>query len=158
MTSADVQQWAIRRGKEIISKGCDGLWIDNLDVYEEYLSDAAYNGITKILQALYACGYIMVNGGIAYMTKAMKAGLNVANGITQEEVFSRITDYSGSGEFGKQESRQSIEYQKYITLAISKSADAFLLEYTTDESVIKTITDYCKAAGAGYYISSDVNL
>ena len=158
VTSADVQQWAIRHGKEIISKGCDGLWIDNLDVYEEYLSDAAYNGITKILQALYACGYIMVNGGIAYMTKAMKAGLNVANGITQEEVFSRITDYSGSGEFGKQESRQSIEYQKYITLAISKSADAFLLEYTTDESVIKTITDYCKAAGAGYYISSDVNL
>ena len=158
VTSADVQQWAIKRGKEIISKGCDGLWIDNLDVYEEYPSDNAYKGITRILQSLYACGYIMVNGGIAYMTKAMKAGLNVANGITQEEVFSRITDYSGAGEFGKQESKQSIEYQKYIALAISKSLDAFLLEYTTDSTVVKTITNYCKAEGAGYYISSDVNL
>ena len=92
------------------------------------------------------------------MTKAMKAGLNVANGITQEEVFSRITDYSGTGEFGKQESKQSIEYQKYIALAISKSVDAFLLEYTTDSTVVKTITDYCKAAGAGYYISETVDL
>lgn len=158
VTSPDVQQWAIKRGKEIIAQGCDGLWIDNLDVYEEYPSETAYKGITKILQSLYAFGYIMVNGGIAYMTKAMKAGLKVANGITQEEVFSMITDYSGTGEFGKQESKQSIEYQKYIALAISKSVDAFLLEYTEDETVIKTIKDYCKATGAVCYISSNVNL
>lgn len=88
---------------------------------------------------------------------ALKAGIKVANGITQEEVFSKITDY-GKGEFGKQESKQSIEYQKYIALAISKLDNAFLLEYTTDSTVIKTITDYCKATGAGYYISSDINL
>lgn len=158
VTSADVQQWAIRQGKKIIEKGCDGLWIDNLDVYEEYPSENAYKGITKILQSLYASGYIMVNGGIAYMMKAMQEGLKVANGITQEEVFSRITDYDSPGDFGTQTAKQSAEYQKYIALALSRYMDAFLLEYTRDAAVKKKILDYCKASGVGYYISEDVDL
>jgi len=153
-----VQDWAIDRGKEILAQGCDGLWIDNLDVYEEYPSDNAYKGITRILQALYARGYVMVNGGIAYMTKAMQAGLNVANGVTQEEVFSRIVDYNPPGKFGTQTAEQSGKYQKYIALALNRYMDAFLLEYTRDAAVKKKIQDYCKASGAGYYIADDVNL
>lgn len=154
----DVQKWAISQGKKIIGKGCDGLWIDNLDVYEEYPSEAAYKGITSILQGLYSYGYIMINGGIKYVTKAITSGLTITNGITQEEVFSKITDYSGKGKFGRQTSSQSTEYQKYIALAISKRIDAFLLEYTEDESLKKKIRTFCAASGAGYYISSDVDL
>ena len=98
------------------------------------------------------------NGGIKYVTKAITSGQTIANGITQEEVFSKITDYSGKGEFGRQTSSQSTEYQKYIALAISKRIDAFLLEYTEDENLKKKIKTFCAASGAGYYISSDVDL
>lgn len=153
-----VQDWAVKRGKEIIKRGCDGLWIDNLDVYEEYPSDSAYKGITSILQALYPLGYIMINGGIEYVYKAIKNNVRIAHGVTQEEVFSRITDYDPPGKFAAQKGAQSVEYQKYISKVLGAGMDAFLLEYTSDKSVIKTITDYCNASGAGFYISADVDL
>lgn len=154
----EVQKWAVARGKEIIAAGCDGLWIDNLDVYEEYTSDAAYKGITTILQELYTLGYVMVNGGIKYMTMAMAANVQVADAVTQEEVFTRITDYKEPGVFAAQTSAQSAEYQKYIAKVLNKKMSAFLLEYTTDDKLIKKIKDYCAASGAGYYISGNVNL
>lgn len=154
----EVQKWAVARGKEIITAGCDGLWIDNLDVYEEYTSDAAYKGITTILQELYTLGYVMVNGGIKYMTRAMSANVQVADAVTQEEVFTRITDYKEPGIFAAQTSAQSAEYQKYIAKVLNKKMSAFLLEYTTDDKLIKKIKDYCAASGAGYYISGNVNL
>lgn len=153
-----VQKWAIAKGKEIIGKGFDGLWIDNLDVCEEYPSDAAYKGITKVLQALYSLGYIMVNGGLEYITKAIKQGDKVAHGVTQEEVFSRITNYSGKGTFGTQTATQSATYQKYVATVLASGMDAFLLEYTRDAALKTKITTYCEASGAGYYIADDVNL
>lgn len=158
MTQEAVQQWAVSRGKEIIKAGCEGLWVDNVDVYEEYPSEAAYKGITAILQELNRLGYVMINGGIKYVTKAMAANLQIADAITQEEVFTRITDHEEPGKFAAQTTPQSVEYQTYIAKVISKKMGAFLLEYTKDEKLIKKIKDYCAASGAGYYISSNVNL
>jgi len=153
-----VQDWMIKRGKEILSMGFDGLWIDNLDVYEEYPSANAYNGITRILSALYPHGYIMINGGMEYMLRAISQKARVAHGVTQEEVFSLITDYSGSGEFGAQIASESFEYQKYISKAMGAGMEAYLLEYTRDSKLKQKIIDYCAASGAGYYISEDVDL
>lgn len=153
-----VQEWAVKRGKEILARGCDGLWIDNLDVYEEYPSEAAYKGITAILQALYPLGYIMINGGIEYVSAAIKQNARIAHGVTQEEVFTRITDYGGSGKFGTQNAAQSLTYQKYLAKVQSAGMDAFFLEYTRDEGLKDKIIEYCSSSGAGCCISEDVNL
>jgi hypothetical protein len=153
-----VQEWAINQGMTFLNAGYDGLWIDNLDVYEEYPSDNAYKGITRILSALYPHGYIMINGGIEYVSKAIAEHARIAHGVTQEEVFSLITDYSGPGEFGAQIASESLEYQKYIAKALGAGMEAYLLEYTKDASLKKKIIDYCTASGAGYYISEDVDL
>lgn len=153
-----VQDWAINQGMRFLNAGYDGLWIDNLDMYEEYPSDAAYNGITRILQALYPHGYIMINGGMEYMLRSIADKARVAHGVTQEEVFSLITDYSGSGEFGAQIASESLEYQKYIAKVLNAGMEACLLEYTKDEKLKKKIVNYCAASGAGYYISEDVDL
>jgi endo-alpha-1,4-polygalactosaminidase (GH114 family) len=153
-----VQDWLINQGMKFLNAGYDGLWIDNLDVYEEYPSDNAYKGITRILSALYPHGYIMINGGIEYVSKAIAEHARIAHGVTQEEVFSRITDYSGSGTFGAQTGAQSREYQKYIATALSNGMDAYLLEYTRDSKIKDKIVQYCTASGAGYYISEDVDL
>lgn len=153
-----VQDWAINQGMCFLNAGYDGLWIDNLDMYEEYPSDAAYNGITRILQALYPHGYIMINGGMEYMLRSIAKRGRVAHGVTQEEVFSLITDYSGSGKFGAQIASESLEYQKYIAKALNAGVEAYLLEYTKDEKLKKKIINYCVASGAGYYISEDVDL
>lgn len=153
-----VQDWAINQGMRLLNAGYDGLWIDNTDVCEEYPSDSAYKGITRILQALYPHGYIMINGGMEYMLRAISQKTRVAHGVTQEEVFSLITDYSGSGTFGAQIASESLEYQKYIAKVMGAGMEAYLLEYTRDANVKKKIIDYCTASGAGYYISEDVDL
>ena len=153
-----VQDWAINQGMKFLNAGYDGLWIDNLDAYEEYPSDAAYKGITRILQALYPHGYIMINGGMEYMIRAISQKARVAHGVTQEEVFSLITDYSGRGTFGAQIASESLEYQKYISKAMGAGMEAYLLEYTRDANLKKKIVNYCEASGAGYYISEDVDL
>ena len=153
-----VQDWATNQGMRFLNAGYDGLWIDNLDVYEEYPSDTAYNGITRILQALYPHGYIMINGGMEYMLRTISQKAHVAHGVTQEEVFSLITDYSGSGEFSSQIASESLEYQKYLAKAMGAGMEAYLLEYTRDSKLKQKIIDYCNASGAGYYISEDVDL
>lgn len=153
-----VQEWAINQGMTFLNAGYDGLWIDNLDVYEEYPSDNAYKGITRILSALYPHGYIMVNGGMEYMLRAISQKARVAHGVTQEEVFSLITDYSERGTFGSQIASESLEYQKYISKAMGAGMEAYLLEYTRDSKLKQKIIDYCNASGAGYYISEDVDL
>ena len=148
-----VQDWLINRGMALLGAGYDGIWADNIDVYEEYPSDAAYKGITRILQALYPHGYIMINGGMEYMLRAIAQKARVAHGVTQEEVFSLITDYSGSGEFGAQ-----IASESYIAKALNAGMEAYLLEYTKDAKLKDKIIKYCAASGAGYYISEDVDL
>ena len=153
-----VQDWLINQGMKFLNAGYDGIWADNTDVYEEYPSDAAYKGITRILQALYPHGYIMINGGMEYMLRAISQKVSVAHGVTQEEVFSLITDYSGSGEFGSQIASESLEYQKYLAKAMGAGMGAYLLEYTRDPKLRQKIIDYCNASGAGYFISDDVNL
>ena len=153
-----VQDWLINRGMALLNAGYDGLWIDNLDVYEEYQSSNAYKGITRILQALYTHGYIMINGGMEYMLRSIADKACVAHGVTQEEVFSLITDYSGAGKFGAQIASESLEYQKYIAKVLGAGMEAYLLEYTRDANLKKKIINYCAASGAGYYISEDVDL
>ena len=153
-----VQDWLINRGMALLNAGYDGIWADNIDVYEEYPSDNAYKGITRILQALYPHGYIMINGGMEYMLRSINQKIRVAHGVTQEEVFSLITDYSGRGTFGSQIASESLEYQKYISKAMGAGMEAYLLEYTRDANIKKKIVNYCEASGAGYYISEDVDL
>lgn len=153
-----VQDWLINRGMALLNAGYDGIWADNTDVFEEYPSDAAYKGITRILQALYPHGYIMINGGIEYVSKAIANHASIAHGVTQEEVFSLITDYTAPGEFGAQIASESREYQQYLVKAMGAGMEAYLLEYTRDANLKKKIVNYCEASGAGYYISEDVDL
>lgn len=153
------REWLIERGEELIEDmGFDGLWLDNVDVYEEYPSDEMYDGITNDIEALDPKGYIMVNGGVRYMMRAIENGDTSVDGITQEEVFSLVTNYDGKGEFGRQETDQRAEYLEYISAALDAGMDAFLLEYTKDADVKNDIYSYCDEVGAGYYISDDVDL
>ena len=143
-------------------RGFDGVWCDNLDVYEYNKSTKMFAACKAVLKQIKAVGgYVMVNGGSEWLDDALDKGLNIKNyidGYTQEEVFSRITDYSGKGKFGKQKQGDSLYYQSMIKRVIKSGADGFLLEYTRDTKLKDQIKAWCKKNGASYYISSDVNL
>lgn len=156
------KKFLYNRATEIKEMGFDGLWLDNLDVYSEYKSKAEYTACYAILQKLKPIGgYIMVNGGSEFLDDTIdrRHGLKaLISGYTQEEVFSLIKDYSGSGKFGKQRKEDTSFYKGLIRKLIKKKVECFCLEYTKDDTLKKNIRDWCKKNGAGYYISSDVNL
>lgn len=80
------------------------------------------------------------------------------DGVTQEEVFSLITDYDGKGKFGSQEKGQSEAYQSHIRRLIKNGIDAYLLEYTRSNTLKLRIKAFCDVTGAIACISGDVNL
>ena len=103
----------------------------------------------------------MVNGGSEFLDDAIDrcAELKyIVNGYTQEEVFSRITDYDGKGKFGKQKAKDSKFYKDLILKLEKKKVDCYLLEYTRDKALKEKIKQWCKEQKVDYYISEDVNL
>lgn len=156
------QKFILNRAKDLISRGFDGFWCDNLDVYEYNKKQEIFDGCKKILKELKKLGYVMVNGGSEFFDKCMDKKVklvNYVNGVTQEEVFSLIKDYSGKGKFGSQELEQSKWYRAYMKRLLKNGVQTFLLEYTRSDTVKKKIKNWCKKYKmTGYYISGGVNL
>ena len=156
------RSFLVDRAKELKKKGFDGWWLDNLDIYSEYKSTKMYAAIKAVLKQIRAIGgYVMINGGSEWLDDALDKKVKVKNyidGYTQEEVFSRITDYDGKVKFGKQKQGDSLYYQSMIKRAIKNHVDGFCLEYTRDKKLKDQIKAWCKKNGASYYISGDVNL
>ena len=81
------------------------------------------------------------------------------DGVTQEEVFSLITNYSGKGKFGKQEKEESEKYQSHMRRVVKNGLQGFLLEYTDSNTLKLRIRAFCETAGmSGACISADVDL
>lgn len=156
------RKFLLARAKTLKSKGFDGWWLDNIDVYSEYKSQGMFNAILAVFKAIKKLsGYVMINGGSEWLDDAFDKGLKVSdclNGYTQEEVFSLITSYSGKGKFGKQNKEDGTYYRTMIKRAIKNKVGGFCLEYTRDEALKKTIKKWCTDNKASYYISEDVNL
>ena len=242
-----VRDWCVSRAKEIKALKCDGWWLDNVDVYEEYESSATYNAVISTLRRIKGLGgYVMINGGSKFLSDKMDGEAHLAvykvqcgafrlyenaeelartlkknnistiiktersendtlykvqvgafsdfsnayarmcgvkslginaiiklegtntkeidaksfiDGVTQEEVITQIKDYSGKGQFGNQESKQSNWYKEYMCRVKTHGMETFLLEYTGDQKVVTKIKKFVKDYGmTGYYASSDVNL
>lgn len=157
------RKYVIQRAIELQNKGADGFWADNIDLYEEYPSTEMYNAITAVLDAIHF-GITNINGGMAYLDKAMDKdgskyqGIGNVDVVAQEEVFSRITSYKGDGEFSAQTGKQSEEYQNHLRRAARHKMIPALLEYTKDETVRKKIAAFCKETSALACVADKVNL
>lgn len=156
------KRFLVKRAAELKKRGFDGWWLDNLDVYEEYKSKAEYTSCYAILKAIRNLrGYVMVNGGSGFLDDTIDKSYKpkiLINGYTQEEVFSRILDYSGKGKFGKQKKEDKKFYRGLIKKLRQKGVDCFLLEYTRDKTLAEAIKKWCKTNKVNYCISEDVNL
>ena len=156
------QKFLVKRAKEIKEKGFDGWWADNIDIYTEHKSKAMFTAIASVLQKLKDIkGYVMINGGSEWVDDAIDRGeplKKYINGYTQEEVFSRIVNYSGKGKFGKQNPEDSRFYRKLLKKTVKKGTSGFMLEYTRDEKLKERIREWGKENKVSYYIAEDVKL
>lgn len=163
---ADVVQkpwrdFLIERAKQLKTKGFDGWWLDNLDVYEYYKSTKMFIACNLLLKQIKKLGgYVMVNGGSEFFNYSLDNSYDISmvNGVTQEEVFSLITSYKGNGKFSKQKKVDKDFYEKLLRKLRKKGLDIFLLEYTRSDSVKAEIKKWAKENKASYYISGNVNL
>lgn len=155
------RDFLVSRAKDIKAKGFNGWWGDNLDVYEYYKSGKMFASLQASLSRIKKLGgYIMVNGGSEFFDYALdhKRKISWVDGVTQEEVFSLITSYSGKGKFSKQKKSQREFYQKLLKRLKKAGKDIFLLEYATNKTLKATIRTYCKLNGYSHYISEEVDL
>ena len=137
---------------ELMRKGIDGFFVDNLDVYYEYKYESVYNAAVNILQKLKAeSAGVIINGGDVFVREyEKKTGdlSSILNGVNQECVFTTL-----SGEKSDEDDREYFEeYLKGL------SCDVYLLEYTDDDQLKKEIMTYCRNNGYNYYITEDVEL
>ncbi len=146
--------------EEISKKGVDGFWVDNCDVYYVYHTDSVYKGLEEILEGLNKYNKkIIINGGDAFLDKHYEENKRVDDiitGINQESVFTTINFDKKFLE--KQVSSETEYFTSYITKYASEGTEIYLLEYTTDKSLVKKIRNYCGETGYKYYISDSIEL
>ena len=162
VTKTKWRKFLKNRAADLKEKGFDGWWLDNIDVYSEYKSKKMFTAIGAVFLKLREIGgYVMINGGSEWLDDAMDRGEKIkkfVHGYTQEEVFSRILDYSGKGGFGRQNKEDSKYYRTLMKKTMKKGVKGFCLEYTRDDELKKKIKAWCKKYGARYCISEDVDL
>lgn len=159
------QEHLVTQAKKYKEMGFDGYWLDNLDVYEYHKSKAMYGACLGAIQKVKAVGgYVMINGGSEFFDYFMDhdpkhLGIDAVNGVTQEEVYSLIKNYSGKGTFGEQTKDMHKWYKSYMRRLKRHKFDTYLLEYTRSSNLKKRIKNYCETNKmTGYYISEDVDL
>lgn len=140
-------------------KGVEGVWVDNTDVYYKYHRKSIFNGLVSILNRIHKKNIpIIINGGDVFVKQLMKTKkTKVIDGIMQEEVLTLISGY-GSNSFKTQTSEDQKYFKSYIKKVKKAGLYVSLLEYTKKASKRKTIINYCKKNGFGYYICDNVML
>lgn len=145
---------------EIIEKGADGLFVDNTDVYYHYPTDEMFNGVTNILKGFKELNtYVIINGGDAYVTEYAKRNSeldSIMDAENQETIFSKINWDDET--FTSNDEAETAYFKEYAELVSSYGKDVYLLEYTTDSSLIRRIDDYCEEKGFTYYASDKLEL
>lgn len=145
---------------QLLNKGVDGFFIDNIDVYYEYQTTNIYQGIETILKGLKNKNiYVMVNGGDTFVEEYLNINHQlycILDAVNQETVFSKI-DWDKNS-FSKNDDEERKYFQHYVETVKNMDRDVYLLEYTKDEKLAEEIYNYCGQHVFYYYISSTLEL
>lgn len=140
----------------IKAKGFKASIIEMDDLYKVQAGAfSSVAGADRLVKELHTAGFNTAKR----ITLFSGTAATLIDGVTQEEVFSLITDYDGKGTFGKQERDLSEFYQAHMRRIVKNKMQGFLLEYTRDNTLKLRIKAFCEAAGmTGVCISDDVDL
>lgn len=145
--------------RDLVAKGVDGFFLDNFDVYGLYPSDAAYDGLIRILQGLREFGLmILINGGDEFVTRLIDEKRHaLIDGVNQESVYTRVLDYDRDL-FSAQTPDDEAYFRDYLAQVKSVGLDVYLLEYSRDEVLIAMIREEAASDGFTVYISPSLAL
>lgn len=152
------QKFLLERAKSFKKRGAIGLYIDNLDVVEEFKPLKMYESARKILKHIRKeTGlYLMVNGADYFVSKCIRDKVVHFQAIQQEEVFTRIINI-GKNKCGSQTATEKKRLKAYCIEA-RKYVDVYLLEYKASASNLLKIKTFCKKYKMNFYNSKTVDL
>lgn len=152
------QEFLIFQAKVLKKRGAKGLYIDNLDVVEEFKAHKLYEPARKILKTIRKeTGlYLMVNGADYFVTKCIEDKVVHFQAIQQEEVFTRIINI-GKNKCGSQTATEKKRLKAYCA-NVRKYVDVYLLEYRASAVNKAKISAFCKRHKMNYYNSKTVDL
>ena len=144
----------------LLDKEIDGFFVDNCDVYYVYPRPEILEGLSLIMKSLVQTGKkVIINSGDTFMDAYCEQGgkwSDVITGIAQESVISTILWDENA--FGRAEPEDREYFESYIGRYGSQGADIYLIEYTTDEELIREIDEFCKEHNYLYYVSDSIEL
>lgn len=145
---------------ELLEKGIDGFWVDNVDVYGQFPTKEMYDGVENSLKTLMGYGKpVIINGGDQFVQTFLERNQQVDDiltGVNQETVFSGI-DFEGNT-LGTQIVENQKYYLNYLNKIEKAGKDIFLLEYTADRELTEKIHNYAVKRGWKYYVSDSIEL
>lgn len=158
LSKKEWQDFLLSQAKKFKARGAMGLYIDNLDVVEEYKSKKLYEPARKILKTIRKeTGlYLMVNGADYFVSKCIKDKVVHFQAIQQEEVFTRIINI-GKNKCGSQTAGEKKRLKAYCINA-RKYVAVYLLEYRANAANRALIAAFCKKYKMNYYNSATVDL
>lgn len=154
-----------------ISRGADGFFLDNFDVYyiakDEYKESTPefveniYNGCHSILEKFSKLEKaLVVNSGSDFLERMNDENdelIKSINVYAQETVFSSIIDYN-KNIFSEQDPEDTQYFKEVMHMMHDNGAEILLIEYTTSDSLVTKIKSFVNRNGYYYYVSNNVDL
>lgn len=141
------QKFVAGRAAELRKRGFSGLWLDNIDIYNEYKTKEMFTALASIFFRCRIGGYIMINGGAEWIDEAIKRGETITkyiDGYTQSEIFYKIVNNSDGIKFEKQESLVSKALKKIVLSAKEKRIQCFVIEHVENINARARIKKWCE--------------
>ena len=153
------QEFLVFQAKVLKKRGAMGLYIDNLDVVEEYKNKKLYEPARKILKTIRKeTGlYLIVNGADYFVTKCIRDKVVHFQAIQQEEVFTLIKNID-KDKCGSQTKSECERLKKYCVAVKKSGIEVFLLEYKPSAANKVKISKFCKKYGLHACNAKNVNL
>ena len=153
------QDFLVAQAENFKKRGAMGLYIDNLDVVEEYKVLNLYSYAKILLKRIrQETGlYLMVNGADYFVSRCVADKDICFQAIQQEEVFTLIKDISRN-KCGSQKAREKKRLKVYTVRAKLAGLDVYLLEYRPAAANRAKIKTFCKRYGLQFYNSKTVDL
>jgi endo-alpha-1,4-polygalactosaminidase (GH114 family) len=155
VTRPEWKEYLFRAAAQLESKGVDGLFLDNCDVYFINPQEAVYQALTELISS---CPLpVILNGGDVYVKRAIASGQlpNNVKGINQESVW---TSFSGDT-FLLQDTETTQYYTEYLSECSQAGLTVYLTEYASKSAPIRRkIKTFCKKNGYTFFVTDRIHL
>ncbi len=159
VTDEGWQDHIAKTAKSYANKGVDGLFLDNLDVYDIDNSEEVYHSLISILKELKEEGMpIIINGADTFVSEALDSAENkgLFDAVNQECVFTEINFDTKT--YTAQSKDTTAYYTDYLQKCQEAGIKVYLLEYTKNLPLKMKIRQYCDKEKYTVYIADDLNL